>query len=115
MRDCDRRRVTQTAASERVNLKALQTEEGLMAHLAYPIAMQRKFALALVILAAGSMTLGCKAGVKPTPTPGTGGSGNGPGTGGTTGAAGSNGGPGFGGFGGSISINPDAGACQQKD
>jgi len=74
---------------------------------------QRKFALALVILAAGSMTLGCKAGVKPTPTPGTGGSGNGPGTGGTTGAAGSNGGPGFGGFGGSISINPDAGACQK--
>jgi len=85
-----------------------------MAQLAYPLAAQRKFALALVVFAAGSMTLGCKAGVVATPSPGTGGAGAGTGTAGTTGSGGSSaGGPGIGGFAGTIMINPDAGACQQ--
>jgi hypothetical protein len=82
-----------------------------MVHLAYPLAAQRKFALALVVLAAGSMTLGCKAGVTATPSPGTGGHAGSSGPGGTTGTGG-NGmagtAPPIGGFGGST----DGGSCQ---
>jgi hypothetical protein len=85
-----------------------------MVHLAYPLAAQRKFALALLVFAAGSVTLGCKAGVTATPSPGTGGHAGtaGPGAGGTTGTGG-NGmagtAPPIGGFGGST----DGGtACQ---
>jgi len=88
-----------------------------MTHLAYVPVPQRKFALAAILFTAASMTLGCKAGVRVTPTPGSAGSGgSGSGTGGTTGIGGSSAGssgPGIGGFAGTININPDAGACQQ--
>jgi len=87
-----------------------------MTRVAYPVAAHGKSVLTLLVLGAVALGAGCKAGVVATPTgtgghagsssgvAGTQGTGNGPGTGG---------GPGLGGFGGSITINPDAGACQQ--
>jgi hypothetical protein len=88
-----------------------------MSLFAYRVAAQRKSTLAPVLLTAvGLVISACAAGVKPTPTgtAGTGG-GFGPGIGGAQGSAGSSGGgPPVGGFGG-IVVNPDAGACQQKE
>jgi len=87
-----------------------------MTRVAYPVAAHGKSVLTLLVFGAVALGAGCKAGVVATPTgtgghagsssgvAGTQGTGNGPGTGG---------GPGLGGFGGSITIDPDAGACQQ--